>query len=87
MDAPPDKESCSAFVNIAQLLQHYQLRVPRIIAQDLQQGFLLLSDLGDRLYLNELGNHNADRLYHQALQALLTMQQIPIAAHQSSERC
>jgi aminoglycoside/choline kinase family phosphotransferase len=46
MDAPPDKEDCRPFVRIAGLLVEAGLHVPEVLAQDLAQGFLLLSDLG-----------------------------------------
>ncbi|MFA7475472.1 MAG: aminoglycoside phosphotransferase, partial [Castellaniella sp.] len=50
MDAPPPHEDCAPFVRIAGLLARGGLRVPDILAQDLDQGFLLLSDLGDRTF-------------------------------------
>ena len=54
MDAPPDKEDCRPFVRIARLLHDAGLHAPEVHAQDLTAGFLLLSDLGTRTYLNEL---------------------------------
>jgi len=50
------------------------VHVPKIHAQDLEQGFLLLSDLGDTTYLDALDEHNAGRLYEDALDALLKIQ-------------
>lgn len=67
MDAPPEKENNHAFVAIANSFAKHGLDVPEILASDLNQGFLLLSDLGDRLYLTELTPQNADLLYEQAL--------------------
>lgn len=77
MDAPPDKESCQPFVSVAELLQSAGVLVPNIFHQDLQRGFLLLSDLGDRLYLSELNTNTADRLYQRAFNTLLAIARIP----------
>ena len=54
MDAPPDREDSAAFVKVAGLMARAGLHVPRILAQELAQGFLLLSDLGTRTYLSVL---------------------------------
>ena len=48
MDAPPDKEPCTAFIYITQLLHDAGVNAPELIEQDLDQGFLLLGDLGDQ---------------------------------------
>jgi aminoglycoside/choline kinase family phosphotransferase len=74
MDAPPDKENCAAFVHVARLFAGAGVHVPAIHAQDLEQGFLLLSDLGDTTYLDELDERNAGKLYEDALDALLKIQ-------------
>lgn len=73
MDAPPP-EIPGVFAEIAALLEKQGLSVPRVLHQDLGHGFLVLSDLGDRLYLNELNEHTADRLYQDAFDALLEIQ-------------
>jgi len=77
MDAPPDKESVGPFVSIARLLAGLGLHVPIVLARDETQGFLLLSDLGSRQYLDALadgGARRVDALYDDALAALVTMQ-------------
>lgn len=74
MDAPPEKEAVGPFINIAERLESIGVHVPHIHAQDLSQGFLLLSDLGSRLYLGELTDENVHRLYGDALGALVAMQ-------------
>jgi aminoglycoside/choline kinase family phosphotransferase len=74
MDAPPDKENCGPFVHVAHLLAEAGVHVPKIHAQDLEQGFLLLSDLGTTTYLDALDEHNAGSLYEDALDALLRIQ-------------
>lgn len=74
MDAPPEQESCKSFVEIAKLFLDCGLNVPRVIAQDLEQGFLLLSDLGDDTYLSKLNAANAKALYGDATNALIKLQ-------------
>jgi aminoglycoside/choline kinase family phosphotransferase len=82
MDAPPERENCKPFIQVAELLRQASLSVPHILAQDLNQGFLLLSDLGDRLLLPHLSEQTADHLYHNALKALIRLQQIPASTSQ-----
>lgn len=74
MDAPPPQEDCRPFVNVAGQLLDAGLNVPKVIAQDLSQGFLLLSDLGNDTYLSKLNPENAKVLYGDACQALINMQ-------------
>jgi len=74
MDAPPQNEDCGPFVRIANAFADLGLNVPRIHAQDLEQGWLLLSDLGTRHYLDELSQSTVDRLYGDALGALVVIQ-------------
>ncbi len=75
MDAPPEKEDSRPFVALAKSWFKSGIPVPEILACDLDQGFMLLSDLGDTLYLDRLNSESADRLYHQALQTLISIQQ------------
>jgi len=72
MDAPPDKEDCAPFIHVTELFLAAGLHVPEILAKDLQQGLLLLSDLGNRPYLDALNEDSVDRLYGDALGALAT---------------
>lgn len=74
MDAPPSKENCQPYIAIANALRAQGLCTPVILAQDVQQGFLLITDFGDSLYLKELTSNNAVELYGIALQALHQMQ-------------
>ena len=74
MDAPPDKEDCGPFVQVAGQFAAAGLHVPAIEAQDLAQGFLLLEDLGSTHYLDVLDEGSADRLYGDALSALMSLQ-------------
>jgi aminoglycoside/choline kinase family phosphotransferase len=75
MDAPPDREDSGPFVRVARLFGAAGVTTPRIMAEDLPRGFLLLSDLGHTTYLQAL-QAGADRqaLYPDALEALVRIQ-------------
>ena len=74
MDAPPDREDCRTFVRVAALLRAAGVNAPRVEAQDIESGFLLLTDFGDATYLGVLDETNADRLFGDAIAALLKWQ-------------
>jgi aminoglycoside/choline kinase family phosphotransferase len=75
MDAPPEKEDSAPFLKVARILGSMDLNVPIVLARDMERGFLLLTDLGSRQYLDALPEDGAaDRLYADALEALRTMQ-------------
>lgn len=77
MDAPTDKEDSQPFVDIASWFAAHQVRVPHIVAQDLKQGFILLEDFGDTLLSQVLNADTADHYYQQAMDQLLSLQQLP----------
>lgn len=74
MDAPPERENCRPFVAISRALRTRALLLPEIKMADLDQGFLLMTDFGNRQYLQELNSANAERLYTNALDALAILQ-------------
>lgn len=79
MDAPPDKEDCRPFLQVAHLFEGAGAHVPRLHAEDLAQGFLLLEDLGTATYLDALNAGEpsaigADALYPAAIEALIAIQ-------------
>ncbi|MFN2121116.1 MAG: aminoglycoside phosphotransferase family protein [Anaerolineales bacterium] len=74
MDAPPEKEDLAPFMAVATAFEGIGLNVPHIYARETRKGFLLLEDLGTALYLQMLTPDRADRLYGDALGALLTLQ-------------
>ncbi|MFP6786489.1 MAG: phosphotransferase [Pseudomonas sp.] len=80
MDAPPPQENCKPFVDIAHLLAKSGINVPKIYAEDLPRGFLLLNDLGRKTYLDVIDGENADQLFADAIEALLAFQQLPMDA-------
>lgn len=78
MDAPPDKEDCHPFVDIAHKLMAQGVNVPQIHAEDLSQGFLLLDDFGASHYLDVLDKNNVELLYGDAIASLCRIQHQPL---------
>jgi N-acetylmuramate 1-kinase len=75
VDAPPEKEDSRPYIKIAAMLVGSGVNAPRVLAENLDEGYLLLSDLGNRTYLAELADTSrADKLYTDALVALVQMQ-------------
>ena len=75
MDAPPAHEDCRPFVAVARLFADAGVHVPQVLGEDLEQGFLLLSDLGDTTYLSALNESTARELYLASNDALIRIQQ------------
>jgi N-acetylmuramate 1-kinase len=76
MDAPPGKEDVAPFLQVAAMLQSIGVNAPRVLERSAAEGFLLLSDLGNTMYLPELAKADqADALYADALAALAQIQQ------------
>ncbi|MBR7069370.1 MAG: phosphotransferase [Oxalobacter sp.] len=76
MDAPPDKEKIEPFIHVDELFKESGVAVPEILAKNIEEGFLLLSDLGSSTYLAKLTENNADQLYREALHALVRIQMV-----------
>jgi aminoglycoside/choline kinase family phosphotransferase len=74
MDAPPEKEDCAPFVRVAALLREAGVHAPQVLAADLAQGYLLLSDLGRTTYLDALNDASAAALFADATGALVRWQ-------------
>jgi aminoglycoside/choline kinase family phosphotransferase len=74
MDAPPQHEPLDAFIKVDLLLENEGLNVPSILEKNIEEGFLLLNDLGNTTYLAELNEHTANSLYQDATHALVQMQ-------------
>jgi hypothetical protein len=72
MDAPPEREDIRPYLHVARLLERTGVHVPHVHEVDLEQGLVLLEDLGTRPFLGELRAPGAaDRLYGDALAALV----------------
>jgi hypothetical protein len=74
MDAPPERENVPAFIHVQGLLFDAGVTVPAIAARNVEQGFLLLGDLGTTTYLARLDSDNAAFMYSDAVDALLKFQ-------------
>ncbi len=84
MDAPPAQEDCRPYISIARAMHGAGLNVPQVLEADLKQGFLLLTDLGSVQYLDALSDATVERLYGDALDALLVLQthaEVALQAH------
>ena len=74
MDAPPAREDCRPFVHVARLLENANVHAPRVLASDLERGYLLLTDLGTTTYAAALDQASARDLYGDAIDALIRWQ-------------
>ncbi len=74
MDAPPAHEDCRPFLHVARLFRAAGANAPEILAENLDEGFLLLTDFGNTTYLSALNEQTADRLYRDANAELMKIQ-------------
>ncbi|MBK1645575.1 aminoglycoside phosphotransferase [Thiocapsa imhoffii] len=74
MDAPPAQEDCGRFADLSRRFRAVGVNTPEVFAEDRLNGFLLLSDFGDQVYLRVLDAANVDRLYGDALATLAILQ-------------
>ncbi len=81
VDAPPEKENSRIFVRICNLLREAGVSAPKVFSTDYDQGFMLLDDFGDELYLHKLldlkstgDNKSINSLYESAIDSLLDIQ-------------
>ncbi|MDH5484586.1 MAG: phosphotransferase [Gammaproteobacteria bacterium] len=79
MDAPPEKENCEPFVHIATMIEASGVQAPHIYHWNQEQGFMLISDLGTRDYLDLLDKVSADAMYQDAMDSIIKMQ--PLQNH------
>ncbi len=77
VDAPPEHEDCRPFVAIAEALHKQGLCVPEVLGWSSQEGFMLLTDLGDTLLRPQLDSASANTLYGAAMLALVQLQGTP----------
>ncbi|MGB1556278.1 MAG: aminoglycoside phosphotransferase family protein [Oceanococcaceae bacterium] len=77
MDAPPAQEDCRPFIAVAAWMEASSLPAPRVLQQDLEQGFLLLDDLGRQTMLDALRQAESEQqsaYYQSALRLLVQLQ-------------
>lgn len=79
MDTPPEGENFPAFVHIAEHLLGSGYSAPKIMARDMQNGFLLLEDFGSNSFSAILANNgvNEEKLYTAAIDLLAEWQNLP----------
>ena len=76
MDSPPGLEDVRPWLRMRELLEGGGVRVPQLLAKDIESGFLLLEDLGTQTYLDVINDRNADDLFDAAVGQLLRVQTI-----------
>ena len=80
MDSPPDKEDVRPWLRAHDLLEAGGVRVPRVLARDIDTGFLLLEDLGGPTMAQVMDAENADAHVDGAIGQLLRLQSIALPA-------
>ena len=76
MDSPPDLEDVRPWLRMRDLLESGGVRVPQVLARDVEAGFLLLEDLGGPTLAQILDADNADDWFSRAIDELLKLQTI-----------
>ena len=74
MVAPPENEPISGFLDITQRLFKANINIPRIYKVDQSRGLILMSDLGNKSYLDTLTNETLYCLYTDAIDCIYKMQ-------------
>jgi aminoglycoside/choline kinase family phosphotransferase len=77
VDSPPARTNPARFVALADYFRRHGIHTPMVVAADVEQGFMLLEDLGDQQLLGLLDEDSVDGLYAEVLNELLGLQQIP----------
>lgn len=84
MDAPPEKEETLPFIKVSKFLRRNELSAPEVIAQDTNNGFLLLEDFGNDSFNNILNGNSElskelteERIYEKAIDALIYLHKLP----------
>ena len=75
MDSSLELDSLAPFVDITQRLLNAEVKAPQILEQNMQEGYLILEDFGDRQLLDVLEESNFKRHYANAMDEILKMQE------------
>ncbi len=78
MDSPPGLEDVTPWLRMHDLLEPQGVRVPRVLARDVDAGFLLLEDLGVPTLARHISDDNADAWFEAAFDQLIRLQSIPV---------
>ena len=73
VDSPSSQTDISALIKLTDFFSHRGIDVPTIHAFDQRQGFLLITDFGDQLLLDQLNQSSAPQLYAQAMDILINI--------------
>ena len=81
MHAPPPHEDPKPFIDIANHLRSQGFAAPEILAQDLEQGLVLLEDFGDQRMREHVDHHpqEEEAVYRQVVDLLTELRQQPAA--------
>jgi aminoglycoside/choline kinase family phosphotransferase len=74
MEAPPDKENITPWLDIHSRLRKANVNAPELVSIERTHGFILMADLGDQSYLSQLNEQTVDLLYRDAFNTLFAMQ-------------
>ncbi len=75
MDSSLEKESLKPFIDVTNRLLHVNVKAPKILDMNLEEGFLIIEDFGNVHYLNVLDHKNYEPLYIKAIEEIVTMQE------------
>jgi len=78
MDSSLEKESLPPFLDVTQRLLDVDVKAPKILEQNLEDGFLIIEDFGNTHYLNILNEINFEKLYSDAIDEIIKMQKADV---------
>jgi len=74
MDSSLEKESLAPFIDVTSRLLNAEVKAPKILEKNLNDGFLIIEDFGNTHLLNILNANNFKELYAKAINTIITMQ-------------
>ncbi len=75
-------EDVTPFVAVARALRGAGISAPEVLAEDLEQGFLIIEDLGNRVFGAEIAaGGDAEELYRAAVDVLVTLRGVAVPDH------
>lgn len=76
MDSAPALENNQSFIDTTNLLKRHNINVPDILHKNIEDGFFVISDFGNRLLLDKLNTDNADHFYGLTLEEIVKIQAV-----------
>ena len=86
MDSTAHVDSLYPFIDISVRLLKAKVEVPRIISQNLQDGYLLITDLGSRHLADMLSPMSVELLYMKAIHEIIKMHDVDTTNMESYDR-